>query len=201
VLWFYTLVIAVSACAASDLFVILNKWLPVPKSWAVFFTASENTYGNNVSAILDFKNFGTFLFSIALVALLPAVVEELFFRGALQPVLLKWTGKAFPAVLITSLLFSIIHLSFYYFLARLFFGVILGYVYHYGKNIRLTILIHFINNAAVITMFYITCGSKPLPQNMLADRTTVTSWIGELLCLFILIFGIKSFIKNSPKNI
>jgi len=196
-LWLLVIVIAFAAIPVNDFFAQINEWIPIPKSWTVLFKSWENSYGSSVTAVLNFKNFGTFLFSLVLIALLPAVVEELFFRGALQQVMLKWTKKVFPAILITSVIFSAIHLSYYGFLARAALGMVLGYVYYYGKNIWLNILIHFINNATVVTALYIAYGSKPLPQNMMDDNSSVTPWYLQLIGLVILIVVLRIFIKKS----
>ena len=197
VLWLLAIVIAFAAIPVSDFFGQINEWIPIPKSWAVFFKTLEDAYSSDIAAILNFKNFGSFLFSIALIALLPAVTEELFFRGALQQVMLKWTGKVFPAILITAIIFSAIHGSYYGFLGRALLGVVLGYVYYYGKNIWLNMLIHFINNAVALIALYAAYGSKPLPQNAMDDSSSVTPLYLQIIGILVLVAALNLFAKKS----
>ena len=84
------------------------------------------------------------------IALLPAFSEELFFRGALLPLLRRVTGSWHWAVFISAAIFSAIHLELTGFLPRLIIGIILGYVFVITKSLWASTLIHFINNALVV---------------------------------------------------
>lgn len=134
----------------------LNKIIPIPQNWAAKFKAMEDTYAEQVMIIASMKTFGDYLISILMIAILPALFEELFFRGALQQLLVSWFKNAHVAILVTSILFSVIHFSYYGFLPRLALGLMLGYIFYFSKNIWLNILMHFINNAVAITALYFT---------------------------------------------
>lgn len=133
----------------------LNKLIPVPENAAVFFTTLEEEYDKNIMAIANMKNGMEFVISLTILAFFPAMFEEMFFRGALQPVMQGITKKPFIAIIITSVLFSVLHLSFYGFLTRLFLGIILGYIFYISKNLWLCVLAHFINNAFALTFLFI----------------------------------------------
>ena len=89
------------------------------------------------------------------VALLPAVFEELAFRGALQPLLIRATGKPWVGIAIASVIFSAIHFQFYGFLPRVFLGALFGWFAYRSGSILPGMLAHFVNNAlAALTLWY-----------------------------------------------
>lgn len=89
------------------------------------------------------------------VALVPAVFEELAFRGALQPLLIKATGKAWIGIAIASVIFSAIHFQFYGFLPRMFLGALFGWFAYRSGSLLPGMLAHFVNNAgAAVTLWY-----------------------------------------------
>ena len=89
------------------------------------------------------------------VALVPAVFEELAFRGALQPLLIRATGKPWLGIAIASVIFSAIHFQFYGFLPRVFLGALFGWFAYRSGSIVPGMLAHFVNNAlAALTLWY-----------------------------------------------
>jgi membrane protease YdiL (CAAX protease family) len=72
--------------------------------------------------------------NIGLIALVPAISEELFFRGMLQKELLKIFRKSHVAIVTAAVIFSAFHFQFEGFLPRLGLGLLLGYAYFYTKS-------------------------------------------------------------------
>ena len=86
---------------------------------------------------------------------MPAVFEELAFRGALQPLLIKATGKPWVGIAIASVIFSAIHFQFYGFLPRVFLGALFGWFAYRSGSLLPGMLAHFVNNAgAAVTLWY-----------------------------------------------
>ncbi|MBL0281961.1 MAG: CPBP family intramembrane metalloprotease [Bacteroidetes bacterium] len=77
-------------------------------------------------AYLKMDNLWSLIFNIILIALIPAVGEELLFRGAIQQTLNGVFCTKIYSILITAFLFSAIHFQFYGFIPRFLLGVILG---------------------------------------------------------------------------
>lgn len=94
------------------------------------------------------------LFSALFVmAFIPALGEELLFRGCIQKGLENKIGNAHVAVWVTAFIFSFIHFQFYGFLPRAILGVALGYFYVYGKSLWIPIWAHFLNNATSVLAY------------------------------------------------
>jgi len=97
----------------------------------------------------------TYILNLIIMAIIPAVSEELIFRGVIQQVFRKLIRSGHLAVWITALIFSAIHLQFYGFLPRLILGLIFGYIFIWTGNILMPIAAHFFNNAIAITFSFI----------------------------------------------
>lgn len=90
-------------------------------------------------------------FSAAIAA---PLVEELIFRGYLYPIMKKYTGAWF-ALVTTSLLFGIIHVSLVPFIPLAIFGAMLVLLYEYTGSIWTPIIAHCIfNTATLINILY-----------------------------------------------
>ena len=116
--------------------------------------ASEQKAMQLTEAFLAMNNMGDLLINLFLIALIPAIGEDLLFRGVLQQLFTKWTGKIHLAIFISAFLFSAIHMQFFGFLPRFVLGLVLGYMFYWSKNLWLPILAHFTNNALAIIFTY-----------------------------------------------
>lgn len=94
------------------------------------------------------------LINIFVMAVLPAVGEELMFRGTIQPFLQKWTKNPHWAIWITAIIFSAIHFQISGFIPRMLIGVYLGYLCYWSGSLWLPILAHFMHNSmSILTDF------------------------------------------------
>ncbi|MBO7082945.1 MAG: CPBP family intramembrane metalloprotease [Bacteroidales bacterium] len=95
------------------------------------------------------------LVNLLVIALIPAIGEELTFRGMLQQALHRGCKNAHVAVFLSAFIFSFIHFQFYGFLPRMFLGLILGYLFYYSGSLWTSILMHFVNNGAAVVVAYL----------------------------------------------
>lgn len=109
--------------------------------------------GANVSEISVPLDSGWHLTVFVFVlAVLPAVAEELFFRGVILSAL-KNAGKA-AAILFSALCFSLYHCSVSQLAYQFVYGAFLAWLAITANSIIPTILAHFINNFAVLMFEY-----------------------------------------------
>lgn len=176
----------------------LNKAIPIGKSLATFFQKMEDDYNTQVEALATMRSPAEFIFSLVVMALLPAVFEETLFRGALQQLLVAWFRRPLVAIVVTSIIFSAVHLSYYGFLPRFALGMVLGLIFYYSKSIWLNMAAHFINNAFAITlMYYFYTHGKPVKE---AVDETGPVWMG-LPALVAVIFLLLAIRKVSYKRL
>ena len=103
--------------------------------------------------ILAVDTVGGLLFIIGLIALVPAVGEELFFRATIQQLFRSKMG-AIAAIWLTALIFSFIHFQFYGFIPRMLLGALMGYLMVWSGSLWYPIVAHFVNNATVVVVVF-----------------------------------------------
>ncbi len=82
---------------------------------------------------------------------LAPIVEELLFRGLLQPALTRWWRSQWLAILVSGCAFGLLHYPVFYTVPPLaFFGVVLGYLYARTRSLTLVILLHAVFNGKTI---------------------------------------------------
>ena len=89
------------------------------------------------------------------VAIVPAIGEELLFRGLIQKYFRQIFGNPHAAIWVTAILFSAFHLQFYGFLPRMLLGAFFGYLFYFSRNLGYAIIAHFINNGFTVTLLYL----------------------------------------------
>ena len=104
---------------------------------------------------LNTSSVGMMLVNLLVMALLPAVCEEMMFRGWLQRVLGK-SVNYHTAIWVSAFVFSAIHFQFYGFIPRMLIGAALGYLYYYTGSLWAPIVAHFTNNAAAVVTAFLT---------------------------------------------
>ena len=155
----------------------ITELIPLPKQTETFFRKLETEYTDQVMLIASMKSSADFLISLILLALLPAIFEEMLFRGSLQQVAISVTGSSAAGIICTSIFFSAIHFSYYGFLPRLFLGVMLGYIFYYSKNLWFSIAAHFINNAWELFSIYMFAKQGGKPSEMPDENLPVYAGI------------------------
>ena len=114
----------------------------------------EEMAGDLTKQMLEVDTVWGLLGNLLVIALIPAIGEELTFRGVVQQAL---TRRCHPhvAIWLSAFIFSFIHFQFYGFLPRMFLGLILGYMFYYSGSIWTSILMHFINNGTAVVVAYL----------------------------------------------
>ncbi len=168
-------------------------------AWDKLAKQAEALYDQAIGSMSALKTVPQFLTGIFIVAFLPALFEEMFFRGVLQNLLVKWWKKPFLAILFVSIIFSLIHASYYLFISRLVLGFILGLIFYYSKNIWVNIFAHFANNfIALAGLFYMN--THPATKSNLAEMDRQMPVWSLLITGFILLGLFILFKKHSQKN-
>lgn len=193
------LLIVFAGLLASDLFAEINKWIPISKNLAEYFQHLEDEYDKQLVALVNIQTFPDYIISLFIMALVPAMFEEILFRGCLQQIMIGLFKKALPGILITSALFSAFHLSYYGFLPRWFLGILLGYIFYFSNNIWLSILAHFLNNAIGVTQIYLLTINGKFSQDVINAMDTHFAWYYGVAALVAVYFFFEVYKKQSEK--
>jgi membrane protease YdiL (CAAX protease family) len=105
--------------------------------------------------LTGYTQFSQLLIALFVVTLLPALGEEVLFRGIIQTKLSRHWGNVHLAIWVSAAIFSAIHFQFYGFLPRMMLGALFGYLYYWTGNLWVSVLAHFVNNGFVLVMMYL----------------------------------------------
>ena len=154
------------------------------------------------SLAIPMDNFGWLLLALFLSGVVPAVVEELIYRGMILNGLRKY--GMWPSVLISAGLFALMHLTLYQLPYTFALGIVLGLVVYKTRALWLSMLIHFSSNALVLVSMYLQNGQEIVPANL--DVWYVVMAIVMAIFAAVLVFGAIILIdklvkKQAPENI
>jgi membrane protease YdiL (CAAX protease family) len=165
----------------------LNERIPLPADLYAKVKKLEETYKAAMMAMASMHSFSEYLLTLLVIAAFPAVFEEVLFRGGFQQILVGLTKNKWAGIILTSILFSAIHFSYFGFLPRVALGMVLGLVFHTSRNLWLNILLHFLNNAFVVTQLYIITRQGKSIEKALDESMPI--WWGIIgIVLLVLIF-------------
>lgn len=166
----------------------LNQLMHFPSAWADYEVVIRNLEDQSASLSKIFVTAETvpqLLTNIFVVALVPAICEEFFFRG----ILLQYTrfifASSWMAILVSAILFSGFHGQFYGFLPRAALGVMLGYLFLNTGSIWVPVSVHFLNNALAVLADYF---EKRAVMFQIFDADYVFPWYAALASLGITIY-------------
>ncbi|WP_303309566.1 CPBP family intramembrane glutamic endopeptidase [Hymenobacter sp. BT730] len=153
--------------------------------------------------LTQFENSTRLLIGLLVIAVVPAISEELVFRGVLQRQLTRWFGSYHTAIWLSAIIFSAIHLQFFGFVPRMVLGVVLGYLYAWSGNILVPMAAHFTQNAVQLVLLYLQQRGT-LATSFDPDSTDALPWpamlISALLSGGLLVLAYRHFNQDlAPK--
>ena len=149
--------------------------------------------------------------NLLLMAVLPAMAEELTFRGVLQRLFQakgekgdeakRREGEKIPhlAIWCSAILFSAIHLQFYGFVPRMLMGALFGYMLVWTGSLWIPILMHFTNNAMAVILYFVALRQGWDMDKVDAIGTNDTLWLG-VVSIVITIIGIYAFRRSTTMS-
>lgn len=105
--------------------------------------------------LTTFQTTSQLLIALLVVGVIPAIGEEVLFRGILQRNFSYWTGNVHVGIWLAAALFSAIHVQFLGFVPRMLLGALFGYLYLWSGNLWVPITAHFVNNGFTVLMVYL----------------------------------------------
>lgn len=166
---------------------------------SVFDTVTTSWGYKSSIANIDVTSFLKFFGAVFYVALLPAVCEELIFRGIVTNGLKKYGTTT--AVVISSIFFALMHQNLQQLIYQLFLGAVMAYIVLKTGSIIYTMCLHFFNNFAILLLSHLNVNifdgldySKPLVIVLSVALAIAT--IG-IVCL--LLWAVNGIISHKQK--
>ena len=198
------------ALPAINLVGYFNQQMSLPaflEPFEQWMKTAEANAAHLTEQFLCVTTFDGLIINILLMALLPAVAEELTFRGVLQRLIQTQTNEAINregkrvhlAIWCTAILFSAIHMQFYGFLPRMLMGALFGYALVWTGSLWIPILMHFTNNAMAVILYFLAIRSGWDMDKVDTIGTNDTLWLG-VVSLVLTIIGIYAFRRSTTMS-
>ncbi|MBX2889121.1 MAG: CPBP family intramembrane metalloprotease [Ferruginibacter sp.] len=199
-LGFLALIVAnMFASSLADLSKLILSKFPHYDTIAASF---ETKYEEQIKSLVKINSLPQLGLALLIMAFIPALFEEILFRGTIQNFLMRWWKKPLAAIVVTSIIFSLTHLSVYLFLTRAVLGFCLGYLFFTTRNIWISIFAHFINNAiAVYQLYLISSKNEEIKLDKLDPY--IPWWTGVISLIFLvgLFWWLDKISKNNRSRI
>jgi membrane protease YdiL (CAAX protease family) len=207
---FWAVVLMLVALPAINLLGHLNQQMTLPaflEPLEQWMKTSEESAKVLTEQFLNVTTFSGLIINLLLMALLPAVAEELTFRGVLINLFrvkgerLKVKGEGVPhlAIWCSAILFSAIHMQFYGFVPRMLMGALFGYMLVWTGSLWIPILMHFTNNAMAVIIYFVALREGWDMEQVDAIGTNDTLWLG-IVSIVITIVGIYAFRRSTTMS-
>ena len=138
------------------------------------------------------------LLNLFVFAVLPALLEELVFRGYVLCTLRTY-GDWF-AVVISALLFGLMHGNVAQIPFALIVGVALGWLYIMTDNIWIPIAVHLINNGFSLLLQYLTIGMDETKQGLITAFSICSLIVIGAICMAVLLVRHSALLRRLPKR-
>ena len=159
----------------------------------------EGTYSSLITAHSIFEK----LLVILVVAAVPAVCEEVMFRGFIQKSF-ELKLRPFWAILITSIFFGLYHFSPYGLLPLIILGLYFGFAAYKSDSIFTSMSLHFFNNFSAIIIFFIVGNEQLLdsaPSDKAVDlKSAITIFVSLLILFGGMLYIIIKFYQEKNRN-
>ena len=167
--------IALAALPVIPLLMIPKDWVVLPealKPLEDFLLKQEADTAKYLEKLL--KNH--LALNVFFIAVTPAIMEELFFRGLIMGVFRKFTN-IHVAIWVTGILFSLLHLQILGFFPRMALGIVFGYLCYWSGSLFPCIIAHFVNNAMSAFAYY---AQNSADTEILHPEYQPPFWIGMI---------------------
>lgn len=174
---------------------LLNQEIPMPD---IFIQMEEASEALTVK-LLSGDNPVDLILNLLFIAVVPALTEELYFRGLTQQFVGKRMGTKW-AIWVVAVFFSAYHMQFLGFFPRVLLGAYLGYLLYWSESIWLPIIAHFTNNAFAVVLFFLFQKQMLEMENTTLADLPKSFYIGAVMSLLVfmaLMFSIRKNARNS----
>jgi membrane protease YdiL (CAAX protease family) len=128
------------------------EWLSGVGKW---ITDHEENVEKYFEIVFSDKRAVLIVVNIVMITVLPAIGEELIFRGILQRIFVRMFRSVYAGVIFTAFLFSTVHFQFLGFLPRFILGLVCGLLFLWTGKLWLPVIVHFLNNSVALIFQYL----------------------------------------------
>lgn len=171
-----------------------SKISPFINSVKSLFDSLNEMMESTYSHLLGADNIFEALLVVFVIAFIPAVAEEVMFRGYIQRSL-EFKIKPVWAALITAIFFGLFHFNLYGLIPLIALGFYFGFAAYMSNSIFIPFFLHFLNNFSAVMIFFIL-GDEELIKSAPAQEVDFGTSVLMFFIFFVLFLGTISIIKK-----
>ena len=174
---------------------VLPTWLSGVEEW---MKAKEAEAEWLTKQFMSVTTVSGLLVNLLLMAVLPALSEEITFRGVLQRLLSPKhsTLNSHLSIWLTAIIFSAIHMQFYGFVPRMLMGALFGYMMVWTGSLWVPMLMHFVNNGMAVSLYFMASRAGWDMDKVDAIGAGNTLWLG-IVSIVLTVVGIYMFRRST----
>ena len=190
-------VVTIAVILAAKWAVVSRHWIRT-RPWTVLFWCVIATLGSLIPSswlqelMPELPNTAEKAFDLVLkdrwgyfiVGLLAPLSEELVFRGAILRELLKWKENPWIGIIISAMLFSLVHMNPVQMPHAFLVGILLGWLYYRTDSIIPGVTWHWVNNTIAYVMYNLTNPDETLLEYF-GSQQRVLMAVGFSLMIFL----------------
>lgn len=180
-----------------------NNLITLPESMAdleQFFKETKESSEKTLKLLFQDKSISSLLINILIIAVIPGIVEELYFRGCLQRSLNLASRNIHVAIWITAIIFSLLHFQLAGLFPRIILGAVLGYIYAWTRNIWVPIIVHIIHNATIVFVTQMLSDNNLYKSISISDYSLSNAGIAASMSLTLSVIVCFFLYKNRAKE-
>jgi membrane protease YdiL (CAAX protease family) len=144
--------------------------------------------------LTNFTSPTHFILAFVVVAIIPAIGEELLFRGLIQNMFAKAFANHHVAIWVTGFIFAAIHMQFFGVMPRMLLGVLFGYLYHWSGKLSVAMIGHLVNNGLALIALYLA--QKDIVEVSPEQMEQAAPWPAVLIFTIITFLLMRMFYKR-----
>ena len=210
--WVYAIVVVLMIVAQPGINMLAtwNEGIRLPAFMSEieqYFQDMEASARELTEMLAAAPTIGTMLLNLVVLAAVPAIGEELSFRGVLLGLIdgdttlgarISPSRRTHIAVWVVGIIFSLIHFQFYGFIPRMLLGVVLGYLLVWTGSLWVPMVAHFTNNALVVLLYFAEEHFAINSESLESFGTGATAWAGwlSLLLSLLLLWLVRNAVQK-----
>ncbi len=158
IVWGLVLLVVLASMPLNGLIIEWNEGMSLPdalQGLETWMRDKEDQLAGLTDFLTQFDTPLQLVIGMLVIGVLPALGEEVLFRGVIQRKLAEEWANIHLAIWVSAALFSAIHVQFYGFFPRMLLGALFGYLYYWSGSLWVAVFAHFVNNGFMVLMLYL----------------------------------------------
>lgn len=198
--WGFVLLVVLASMPLNSLIIEWNAGMTLPdalQGLELWMRDKEDQLAGLTDFLTNFDTPLQLLLALLVIGVIPALGEEVLFRGVIQRKLAEEWVNVHVAIWVAAALFSAIHVQFYGFFPRMLLGALFGYLYYWSGSLWVAIFAHFVNNGFMVVMLYLY-HHEVIDINVEdTESVPLSGAVASLAATSVLLYGIWKARQNS----